>query len=530
MTGQQLKNSILQWAIQGKLVPQDPTDEPASKLLERIRTEKAQLIKEGKLKKGQPTSHIYRDDEGSYYEKVGSKEPVCINHEIPFDLPSGWEWCRLSDIGITMTGKTPPRGCPEFFGDYIPFLGPANISDDKIISVTQGLSKKGMEVANVVPPFTVMQVCIGGSIGKCAIAYEEVTFNQQINSITPVICDVGYVYLGMMSDFFRRQMVVKSTGTATPIINRSNWETILFPLPPLEEQKRIVARIEELMPLVEQYDKAHSELTRLNDQLPEQLKKSILQEAIQGKLVPQDPTDEPASELLERIRTEKAQLIKEGKMKKGQPTSHIYRDDEGSYYEKVGTKDPVCINHEIPFDLPPSWEWCRLSDIAVYIQRGKSPKYSLIKKYPVVAQKCNQWDGFLIDKAKFIDPATLSKYTPERFLQDEDLMWNSTGLGTLGRMAVYYTALNPYELAVADSHVTVIRLLKSCVDPSFCYFYFINPTVQSVIENMSDGSTKQRELSTTTVRNFLVPLPPLEEQKRIVARIEELMPRIDKLR
>jgi len=530
MTGQQLKNSILQWAIQGKLVPQDPTDEPASKLLERIRTEKAQLIKEGKIKKGQPTSHIYRDDEGSYYEKVGSKDPVCINHEIPFDLPSGWEWCRLSDIGITMTGKTPPRGCPEFFGDYIPFLGPANISDDKIISVTQGLSKKGMEVANVVPPFTVMQVCIGGSIGKCAIAYEEVTFNQQINSITPVICDVGYVYLGMMSDFFRRQMVVKSTGTATPIINRSNWETILFPLPPLEEQKRIVARIEELMPLVEQYDKAHSEWTRLNDQLPEQLKKSILQEAIQGKLVPQDPTAEPASVLLERIRTEKAQLIKEGKIKKGQPTSLIYRDDEGSYYEKVGTKDPVCINHEIPFDLPASWEWCRLSDIAVYIQRGKSPKYSLIKKYPVVAQKCNQWDGFLIDKAKFIDPATLSKYTPERFLQDEDLMWNSTGLGTLGRMAVYYTALNPYELAVADSHVTVIRLLKSCVDPSFCYFYFINPTVQSVIEIMSDGSTKQRELSTTTVRNFLVPLPPLEEQKRIVARIEELMPRIDKLR
>ena len=262
----------------------------------------------------------------------------------------------------------------------------------------------------------------------------------------------------------------------------------------------------------------------------QQLKDSILQWAIQGKLVPQDPTDEPASELLERIRTEKAQLIKEGKLKKGQPTSHIYRDDEGSYYEKVGTKDPVCINHEIPFDLPSGWEWCRLSDIAVYIQRGKSPKYSLIKKYPVVAQKCNQWDGFLIDKAKFIDPATLSKYTPERFLQDEDLMWNSTGLGTLGRMAVYYTALNPYELAVADSHVTVIRLLKSCVDPSFCYFYFINPTVQSVIENMSDGSTKQRELSTTTVRNFLVPLPPLEEQKRIVARIEELMPRIDKLR
>lgn len=524
MTGQQLKNSILQWAIQGKLVPQDPTAEPASKLLERIRTEKAQLIKEGKLKKGQPTSHIYRNDEGSYYEKVGSKDPVCINHEIPFDLPSGWEWCRLGSIIDLLSGRdlTPQDYNNSECG--IPYItGASNFNNEKLI--INRWTPSPITVSN----YGDLLITCKGTIGAMAFnTVGDIHIARQVMALSTII-EVDILYVKQFLESYVSNLANKARSII-PGILREDLLSSLFPLPPLEEQKRIVARIEELMPLVEQYDKAHSELTRLNDQLPEQLKKSILQEAIQGKLVPQDPTAEPASVLLERIRTEKAQLIKEGKMKKGQPTSHIYRDDEGSYYEKVGTKDPVCINHEIPFDLPPSWEWCRLSDIAVYIQRGKSPKYSLIKKYPVVAQKCNQWDGFLIDKAKFIDPATLSKYTPERFLQDEDLMWNSTGLGTLGRMAVYYTALNPYELAVADSHVTVIRLLKSCVDPSFCYFYFINPTVQSVIENMSDGSTKQRELSTTTVRNFLVPLPPLEEQKRIVARIEELMPRIDKLR
>ena len=167
-------------------------------------------------------------------------------------------------------------------------------------------------------------------------------------------------------------------------------------------------------------------------------------------------------------------------------------------------------------------------NVSIYIQRGKSPKYSPIKKYPVVAQKCNQWAGFSIDKAQFIEPGTLSKYAAERILQDEDLMWNSTGLGTLGRMAVYYARLNPYELAVADSHVTVIRLFKPFMSPLFFYFYFVSPTVQSVIEDKSDGSTKQKELSTTTVCNYLVPIPPRNEQTRIISKVTSLRPVIER--
>ena len=255
----------------------------------------------------------------------------------------------------------------------------------------------------------------------------------------------------------------------------------------------------------------------------QQLKNSILQMAVQGKLVPQDPNDEPASVLLERIRAEKERLIKEKKIKREKNPSVIFKGADNTPYEKIG--DEVrSLADEVPFDIPDSWEWVRLIDVCEYIQRGKSPKYSPIKKYPVVAQKCNQWSGFSIEKAQFIEPDSLSSYGPERLLQDNDLMWNSTGLGTLGRMAIYKTAANPYELAVADSHVTVIRPLKQFVLPEYLYYYFANPSVQSVIEDQADGTTKQKELATATVKAYLTPIPPLDEQRRILTKLSEVLP------
>ena len=255
----------------------------------------------------------------------------------------------------------------------------------------------------------------------------------------------------------------------------------------------------------------------------QQLKNSILQMAVQGKLVPQDPNDEPASVLLERIRAEKEKLIKEKKIKKEKNPSVIFRGADNTPYEKIG--DEVrSLSDEVPFDIPDSWEWVRLIDVCEYIQRGKSPKYSPIKKYPVVAQKCNQWSGFSIEKAQFIEPDSLVSYGPERLLQDNDLMWNSTGLGTLGRMAIYKTAANPYELAVADSHVTVIRPLKQFVLPEYLYYYFANPSVQSVIEDQADGTTKQKELATATIKAYLTPIPPLDEQRRILTKLSEVLP------
>ena len=254
------------------------------------------------------------------------------------------------------------------------------------------------------------------------------------------------------------------------------------------------------------------------------LPQSILQQAVEGRLVPQDADDEPARALLERIQKERRELVKQKKVKapKG-GESRIFRGANGSWYEQRDKATPTCIDEEIPFDIPDSWEWARLENVSSYIQRGKSPKYSNVKRYPVVAQKCNQWSGFSLEKAKFIDPSTLSLYGPERFLTTGDLLWNSTGLGTLGRMAIYDAALNQYECAVADSHVTVIRTIPCWMSYSFLFKYFSGPSVQRVIESKASGSTKQKELALVTVQHYLVPVPPLAEQQRIVAKVVEIL-------
>ena len=237
-----IRKSILQEAIQGKLVPQIAEEGTARELLEQIKTEKEKLVREGKLKKSALTdSVIFRGDDNKYWEKKGNNI-VCIDDEIPFEIPNSWNWCRLKDIGKTETGTTPSKLHPEYFGNYIPFLSPANILGSKIISETQGLSNIGVEYGRIVPKNSILQVCIGGSIGKCAIVNKPVTFNQQINSITPYLCNVEFVHIVLQSEYFRLAIIDKATGTATPIINRGNWETLLFPLPPLKEQQRIIEK------------------------------------------------------------------------------------------------------------------------------------------------------------------------------------------------------------------------------------------------------------------------------------------------
>jgi type I restriction enzyme S subunit len=217
-----------------------------------------------------------------------------------------------------------------------------------------------------------------------------------------------------------------------------------------------------------------------------------------------------AAELLANIRKERDALVKEGKIKKGKPLSPVSEEEK-------------------PFEIPASWEWVRLGDICEYIHRGKSPIYSCIKEIPVVAQKCIQWSGIQMDKALFIDPDSFNKYTEERYLRTNDLLWNSTGLGTLGRIGIYDERLTPYQIAVADSHVTVIRPIKSQIDSLYLYYWFAGPSVQNTINDKSTGSTKQTELATQTIKEHIVPLPPLAEQHRIVERIEELMELCDRI-
>ena len=535
MNGKQLKNSILQWAIQGKLVPQDPNDEPASMLLERIRVEKEKLIKEKKIKKDKNESIIYRGEDNSYYEKfLATGEVKCIDEEIPFEIPQGWEWERIGNVFFVT--KLAGFENTKFFtkealsaSNPIPIVRAQNVrmgffEENKNEAISEMLSNQLERSA--LNKKCLLMTFIGAGIGDTCIfpAERKNHLAPNVAKIEPLDDSISldYAVFALMSPCGQRGVNAIKKSTAQPSLSMETIRKLLIPIPPLKEQKCISLKLSEALPLVEKYSKVQEEQNQLNVEIQYLLKKSILQEAIQGKLVPQIAEEGTAQELLEQIKTEKEKLVKDGKLKKSALTdSVIFKGDDNKYFEKIGNTE-MDITDEIPFEIPDSWSWVRLNDICSYIQRGKSPKYSLIKKYPVVAQKCNQWSGFSIDKAQFIDPDTLSSYGEERILQDGDLMWNSTGLGTLGRMAIYCSTLNPYELAVADSHVTVIRAMKKFVLPQYLYYYFTSNTVQSVIEDKSDGSTKQKELATATVKTYLVPIPPLMEQSRIISKIEQL--------
>ena len=530
MNGKQLKNSILQWAIQGKLVPQDSNDEPASVLLDKIRQEKERLIKEKKIKRDKNASIIYHGEDNSYYEKIlATGEVKCIDEEIPFEIPQGWEWCRMSTL--TTRFSTGPFGTMLHKEDYtdngVAVINPTNIINHKISlnNIKQISLAKAKELQGYAVNKGDIILARRGDLRKSAIItdLEDSCIAGTGSFIIHLLGIVNsFFILFYGSPYVQDYLITDSVGTTMNNLNQKLLSRLLIPIPPRTEQVRIVSVIDGLFNLVNIYDRMKSELDLLNNSLRENIKKSILQEAIQGKIVPQEVEEGTAQELLEQIKTEKQKLVKEGKLKKSALNdSVIFRGDDNRYCEKSG-EDTICIDDEIPFDIPANWAWVRLDDICSFIHRGKSPKYSLIEKYPVVAQKCNQWSGFSIEKAKFIEPQSISSYKEEYILQDKDLMWNSTGLGTLGRMAIYNKKLNPYELAVADSHVTVIRPYKQYVVSEYLYYYFASNTVQSVIEDKSDGSTKQKELSTKTVKSYIVPLPPMEEQIRIVEKVEKL--------
>ena len=526
MNGKQLKNSILQWAIQGKLVPQDPNDEPASVLLDKIRQEKERLIKEKKIKRDKNASIIYRGEDNSYYEKIlATGEVKCIDEEIPFDVPNGWEWERWGNISQSIQYG---YNAPALEHGAIKMVRISDIQENCVLwdNVPYCQIEENDIDTYLLKVNDILFARTGGTVGKSFLVEEvpekAIYAGYLIRTRYSSLLNPRYMKSFMESQLYWEQLKNGTIATAQPNCNGKTLAQMLLPIPPTKEQDRIVEKLTQLSSFLDNYGLCQDRLNLLNKEIKEQFKKSILQEAIQGKLVPQLTEEGTAQDLLEQIKIEKLNLVKVGKLKKSAlATSVIFRGDDNKYWEK-SEDGAVCIDEEIPFEIPSNWAWVRLDDICSFIHRGKSPQYSPIKKYPVVAQKCNQWAGFSIEKAKFIEPKSITSYNDEYFLQDRDLMWNSTGLGTLGRMAIYYTILNPYELAVADSHVTVIRPYKTHIVSEYLYYYFASNTVQSVIEDKSDGSTKQKELATKTVKSYLVPLPPFVEQLRIVQKIKSV--------
>ncbi len=466
MNGKQLKNSILQLAIQGKLVPQNADDEPASVLLDRIRAEKEQLVKQGKLKKKDLVTTPISDEEK------------------PFEIPESWEWCRLGEIFSMQAGKT---------------IKADELSLD----------------SNLTHPYP----CFGGNGIRGYIAKKNQQGNHCIIGRQGALCGNVKIATG---DFYATEHAVVvdhygglnvkwayffliasnlnqyATATAQPGLAVSNILETTILLPPLAEQHRIVSKIEELMPLVDEYDKAQRELDELNAKLPEALKKSILQEAIMGKLVPQNPDDEPASVLLERIRAEKEQLVKQGKLKKKDLVTTPISDEEK------------------PFEIPESWEWCRLGEVSSYA--------STKKKINAANADKDLWELDLEDIEKGGRLIQMKTVGERKAIGDKTFFSKGN---------ILYSKLRPYLLKILVAHQNGICTPE--IVPFNCYGsinhqYIVTMLKSTYVDDYINSVTfgiKMPRVGTDTMTNLVLPLPPLAEQHRIVSKIEELMPLVE---
>ena len=517
MTGQQLKNSILQMAVQGKLVPQDPNDEPASVLLERIRAEKEQLIKEGKIKKEKNPSIIFRGADNLPYEKIGKNEPVCIADDVPFEIPDSWEWLRLGSIGDWGSGATPSRSVPEYYGGDIPWLKTGDLNDGHIEYIPEKISHLALEKTSVRlnPTGSVLIAMYGATIGKVGILTFPATTNQACCACLPIEIYNEYLFYFLMSQ--KVAFVKQGEGGAQPNISKAKIVATLMPLPPLAEQYRIVAKIKEVIPHIEYYGEIHSSVSSLNASFPNLLKKSILQEAVQGKLVPQDPTDEPASVLLEHIRAEKEQLIKAGKIKRDKNESIIFRRDN-SHYEKLDGIER-CIDDEIPFEIPESWAWTSVGEVCSNIQYGSSQKSSSIGKIAVLRMGNLQNGRIVLDKLVYTsDLKEIEKYP----LEYNDLLFNRTNSKELvGKVAIYKGEIP----AIYAGYL--VRVHPILIESDYLNYVMQSQYYWIYCQNVRSDAIGQSNINAEKLKHFIFPLPPLQEQKRIVDRISRIFSRIE---
>lgn len=534
MTAQDLKNSILQLAVEGKLLSRkevaealETTEGPktGAELLEQIKAEKAKLIAEGKIKKATTKAGA-----------SGRALAEITEDEKPFDIPENWCWCKLNDISnITklagfeysdyIASNLVPAGIPLFKGQNV---RESTISYNFESFIPETLSDQ-LERSQITKK-CLLTPYVGAGVGNVGIHTKKGKFHlgSNVGKIEIVLNDIGieeyvHVFLKSITGFQEMTKHIKATGI--PSISIEALRDVNIPLPPLAEQKAIVAKIEELLPYIQKYDVAHTKLEEFNKKFPVEMQKSILQQAIMGKLT-EDWRNEQASlaktnsacqvddrssakDLLKKIKAQKARLIAEGKIKKDKPLAEITED-------------------EIPFDIPESWCWCRLGDICFDIKRGKSPKYVEKSNYLAFAQKCNvKTGGINLEIALYLDESTISRYSNTDCLVQGDVVINSTGGGTMGRVG-YFECEIPKGIKgiYPDSHVTTIRTV-GFMEQKFV-FYFLK-TKQKELESLGEGSTNQTELKPYTLQNLLLPLPPLAEQKAIVAKIEELLPLCKKL-
>lgn len=476
MDTKKLRQKILDLAIQGKLVPQDPNDEPASVLLERIRAEKERLIAEGKIKRPKKS-------------KASSAESHYQQFTPPFSIPESWEWVRLEEITSKIGSGSTPKGS-NYSVEGIPFFRSQNIynhglvyDDIKYISNVIHKSMSG----TIVHPKDLLLNITGGSIGRCAIVpsdFNEGNVSQHVCIIRPVLVNSEYLHCYIISDLFWSSM--RLTGSGREGLPKYNLEQMSVPLPPLKEQEKIICSLKKYLDTISEIENSQESLSNYIANA----KSKILELAMQGQLVPQDPTDEPAADMLLRINP-KAKII---------------------------TDTPQSQN------LPSGWTLCELRDLCTFLSRGKSPKYSEVQnQYPVFAQKCNLKDGGIsLDLARFLDESTLDKWPVKYHLLDGDILINSTGTGTVGRTRIFdNSCMGHYPFVVPDSHVSVARTFEDICSKYIFYCLYSDECQRYFEENLA-GSTNQKELYIDIIGDRKIMLPPFKEQRRIVKKIEEL--------
>ena len=518
MTAQQLKNSILQMAVQGKLVPQDPNDEPASVLLERIRAEKERLIKEKKIKREKNPSVIFKGADNTPYEKNGD-EVRSLADLAPFEIPSSWEWCRVGDLFSNMSGLAYKKDALAIKADkMVRVLRGGNIGEEQFyfkgddVFISSELVKPELYLRKnymITPAVSSLD-----HIGKIALIdkdYSDTVVGGFVLMLIPHFNDdvvSEYLLYAFAAKHHRDNCrnITHKSGQAFYNLSREQMMNLPVPIPPREEMGRIIAMLKRVLPKVADYAVVDTALQNLNGSFPEALKKSILQEAVQGKLVPQDPSDEPAEALLERIRAEKQRLIKECKIKKDKHESVIFRRDN-SHYEKLDGVER-CIDDELPFEIPENWCWVRFgtaitllsgTDFAPdeYNSAGKGIAYITGASNIVDSQiHVNRWTE-----------------TPRQITHAGDilLVCKGSGYGKTVICNIEQAHIARQIMAVQKFNLLDMLYIKLFLDSSFD---LLKTKGQGVIPG----------IDRTSVLHLLFPLPPLNEQHRIVQRIEELLP------
>ena len=522
MNGKQLKNSILQWAIQGKLVPQDPNDEPASVLLDKIRQEKKRLIKEKKIKRDKNASIIYRGEDNSYYEKMlATGEVKCIDEEIPFDIPQGWEWCRLGELisyqnGYAYTSSELNKECKG-----MPVIKSGNLMTYEVVLKPNNdyVEKPSAKMLTSVINKGDLLMCLSSQsdnpepLGKTAIykANTPALLNQRVLKMRPWLAEIlEYMYYVINSEYFHYTVSHQGGGSAQANLKLGHVLSMLVPLAPLEEEVRIVDKITAIMPLVLQYETTFLKQEKLNIEINYRLKNSILQEAIQGKLVPQIAEEGSAQELLEQIKAEKQKLVKEGKLKKSALNdSVIFRGDDNKYWEK-STECMECIDDKIPFEIPSTWCWVRhnqLFEISGGSQPPKSqfvdnPKSGYIRLYQIRDYGSNPM------------PVYIPKEKANKITKEGDILLARYG-GSLGK--VFWAKDGAYNVAMAK----VIPLFDSeFVNKQYLFLFYQSSIYQYLVKDHSRSA--QAGFNKDDLTDLFFPLPPLEEQSRIVEKYKSV--------